>query len=84
MCEPSNMELAAYRKNAGLSQEELAREIGLKSKSYISEIEGRTRVPSLRVALKIEKWSRGAVSAADLNPEAAELIPARRRRARAA
>lgn len=73
------MDLATYRSDLGISQEECARAIGLKSKSYICEIEnGRT--PSLRVALKIEKWSRGKVTAASLNPEAAELVAPRRRR----
>ena len=74
------MDLAAHRKSLGLSQEQLARELGLASKSYISEIEGGSRTPPLRLAIKIERWSGGKITAASLCPDAAELrISARKR-----
>lgn len=47
--------LKQLRKKKGLTQEELARAIGLKSGSSISKIENGHFVPSLRVALKISK-----------------------------
>jgi hypothetical protein len=52
------------------------------SKGWISEIESGARPASLRLALKIEKWSQGAVPAASLSPIAADL--ARQKRGEAA
>lgn len=80
------MTLAEYRKSKGLSQAAVARELGLRSKGHISDIERAesTRTASLELALRIEKWSGGKVSAASICPIAAELIPAQRKRARAA
>lgn len=46
------MTLAEARKLKDWSQEELANKLGLKSKSYICEIENG-QVPSLRVAIAI-------------------------------
>lgn len=73
------MDLATYRAERGLSLEQCALELGLSatSKGWISEIEGGKRPASLRLALRIEKWSRGAVKATSLNP-AAELRGGRR------
>lgn len=69
------MDLASYRRELGLSQEDLALQLGLSatSKGWISEIETGARPASLRLALKIERWSSGAVSAAELSPIAADL-----------
>jgi transcriptional regulator with XRE-family HTH domain len=67
------MDLATYRKQRGLSQEDLAQHLGLSSKGYISNIEKGERAASLHVALKIEAWSEGAVPAASLSPVAAEI-----------
>ncbi len=64
------MDLASYRKSLGLSQEECARALGISSKGYVSGIERGARVASLRLAMRIERWSGGAVDAATLNPEA--------------
>jgi len=61
------MKLSDYRKSLGLSQEQVARALGLKSKSRICEIEGANKA-SAEMALKIERWSGGKVSAASLNP----------------
>jgi transcriptional regulator with XRE-family HTH domain len=65
------MDLAAYRKALGLTQEECARALGITSKGYISGIESGDRRASLKLALRIERWSRGKVRADSLNPEAA-------------
>jgi len=76
------MTLLEYRKAKGLTQEQCAHLLGLKSKSVISDIErGRAgrKVP-LALALRIEKWSAGKVSAASLCSLAAELLPARKTR----
>lgn len=62
------MTLAQHRKALGLSLEALAIELGLapSSKSWLSEIENGRREASLRLALKIERWSGGKVSAASI------------------
>lgn len=67
------MELATYRKSLGLSQEACAAALGLRSKSYISDIEAGNRPASLKLALKIERWSGGAVKASAISPAAAEI-----------
>ena len=65
------MDLRTYRKSQGLSQGQLAEMLGLSSKGHISDIERGTQAPSLAIALKIEAWSRGKVSAASLVPQQA-------------
>ena len=67
------MDLKAYREARGLSQEACASALGLRSKSYISEIETGARSASLHVALRIERWSEGKVLATSLCPVAREL-----------
>ena len=75
------MDLASFRKSRGLSQEECATELGLSatSKGWISEIEAHERDPSvgrpasLKLALKIERWSGGKVKAADICPIAEQV-----------
>lgn len=67
------MDLAKYRSDRGLSQEDLAKALGLKSKGYISDIEAGKRRASPRLAVRIEKWSEGHVSAERLNPAVAEF-----------
>ena len=69
------MELESFRKSRGLSQAELAREFGLRSKGYISDIEGKRQRCSLHLALRIERFSEGLVPAATLCPDAADLLP---------
>ena len=70
MCERLGMDIASLRKDLGLSQEEFAPRIGLKSKGHVCELEaGKT--PSIRVAIEIEKVSGGRIRAADLNPDVA-------------
>jgi DNA-binding XRE family transcriptional regulator len=68
------MDLKTYRKHhAKLSQEECARVLGIRSKGYICRIENEPLSASLKVALRIEKWSGGQVTAASLSREAADL-----------
>jgi len=70
------MDLASFRKSLGLSQEECATKLGLSatSKGWISEIEAYAldtkegRPASLKLAMKIERWSGGKVKAADICP----------------
>lgn len=62
------MDLASFRKSRGLSLEECAKELGLSptSKGWISEIERDRRDASLKLAMKIERWSKGAVKATSI------------------
>ena len=69
--EPRDMKIATFRKDVlGLSQEEFARRIGLKSKGQVSEIE-RDNKCSAKVALEIERISEGQISAATICPAVA-------------
>ncbi|MGZ3272407.1 MAG: helix-turn-helix domain-containing protein [Caulobacteraceae bacterium] len=70
------MDLAAFRRSKGLSQQQAAAALGLRSKGYFSRIETGVAVCPLKLALKIEKWSDGAVRAADLCPDDADLLTA--------
>lgn len=76
------MTLTEFRAARKLSLEQCAVELGLspKSKSWLSEIENGHRDASLRLALRIEKWSRGKVKASSVCPE---LLPANDASARA-
>jgi transcriptional regulator with XRE-family HTH domain len=69
------MTLAQHRAARGLSLEQCAVALGLSpsSKGWLSEIENGKRDASLRLALRIEKWSKGKVKAASV---CAELRPA--------
>lgn len=57
------------RKRLDISQEELARRVGLKSKSHLSEIERDKDVPSVRIALALERET--GIPADDLSPDVA-------------
>jgi DNA-binding XRE family transcriptional regulator len=70
LCERPAMEIAALRKELGLSQEAFAPLIGLGSKSHVCALENGVK-PSVRVALAIERVSGGRISAADLNEDVA-------------
>lgn len=65
------MDLAQHRKALGLSLEQTAIALGLAptSKGWLSEIENGKRDASLRLALKIERWSKGAVPASSVCAE---------------
>jgi len=57
------MKIADFRKNVlGISQEQFARLVNLKSKGYVSDIE-RLNACSPRIALEIERISDGAILA---------------------
>ena len=70
LCELYRMEIAALRKELGLSQEAFAVRVGLKSKGHVSTLE-RTGAASLRVAIEIDKLSGGRIPAGSLNPDVA-------------
>lgn len=59
-------DLAAFRTARGLTQAQLAKELGLKSKGYLSVIERGEEPCPLKLALQIERWSLGSVPALSL------------------
>ena len=65
------MLLSAHRQAKGLTLAQCATELGLSAKSvgWLSDIENGKRDASLRLALRIERWSDGAVTAASVNAE---------------
>lgn len=71
------MDLASYRKERGLTLAEAATELGLSrtSKSWLCEIEAvpRKRDASLKLAMKIERWSGGQVPATSVCAIAEEV-----------
>lgn len=69
------MSLAAYLKSIGKTQAQMARDLGLRSKGYLSHIaNGREDCP-LKLALKIEDLTQGNVTALSLVDAAdAELL----------
>ena len=50
--------LTQVRTNAGLSQSEIAKELGVKDRAIISQFEGGKRQPSLPVLLKYARLAR--------------------------
>lgn len=70
------MSLAAVRRARGLTQDQLAKELGLAGAGSISPIENGVVDPSLELALRIQVWSAGKVRATDLRPDLADLIEA--------
>lgn len=72
------MDFATFRKQRGLTLEACAKELGLSpsSKGWLSEIERggeKGRDASLKLAMKIERWSGGQVKAASICRIAAEV-----------
>lgn len=67
------MDLAAYRKSRGLSQAQVAVELGLSGKSYVSMLERRSRPVPVALALRIQRWSEGTVKATTLRPDDEDL-----------
>lgn len=65
------MTLTEYRTDLGLTLEQCAVQLGLSpsSKGWLSEIENGHRDASLRLAIRIERWSKGAVPAASVCAE---------------
>lgn len=66
--------LYEHRKRRGLTQAAAAEELEFKSDGFFSRIENG-ELPSLELALKIQRWSAGEVPAAELRPDLAHLIP---------
>lgn len=68
------MTLLTYRSELGLSLEQTAVQLGLRpsSKGWLSEIENGKKAASIRLAMRIERWSGGKVPAASVCPELAE------------
>lgn len=66
--------LSEYRASRGLTLEQMAVELELsaKSRGWLSEIERGVTDASLRLALRIERWSGGQVSAGSVCKELAE------------
>ena len=74
------MNLAELRKLRGWSQQQLADELGIRSKGHVSNIESGAETAGLRLALQIEAWSNGEVPAASLlSPDDADLLAHHRR-----
>lgn len=65
------MSFASFRAKRGITLEQCAVELKLSpsSKGWLSEIENGRKDASLRLALRIERWSDGAVTAASVNAE---------------
>lgn len=80
------MTFAQHRSARGLTLEQCAVELGLSasSKGWLSEIESGKREASLRLALRIERWSNGKVPASSVCSDAAISQPVRRRASRKA
>lgn len=60
--------IKAYREQAGLSQEALARQIGV-TQGLISHYEMGIKIPTARIAVAIEKATRGGIPRATLRPD---------------
>lgn len=69
--------IAQLRKDLGISQEQLAKRLGLKSKGHISQLERGDVTCSVETALKIENLSEGRIPASTLNPDVALVEQAR-------
>ena len=65
------MSFAEFRAERGLTLEQCAVELELApaSRGWLSEIENGRKDASLRLALRIESWSGGKVTAASVNRE---------------
>lgn len=68
--------LKRWRTEKGWTLEDAAREFGITSKGYLSEIENGKRC-SVSVALEIERVTEGAIPAASLSPDVALVDQAR-------
>jgi transcriptional regulator with XRE-family HTH domain len=64
------MKIRAFRKSRQLTLEQLGDALGV-TKGYLSQIENGIEACSAPLALKLEKFSGGALNAADLNQSVA-------------
>jgi len=72
--------LTEYRNQRGISQQQLADALGIRSKGHISNIESGFEPAGMRLALQIEAWSDGAVPADSLLSEDDAKLLANHRR----
>lgn len=70
------MDLESFRKARGLTQQQLAEAIGLRSKGSISMVERGIRDPSADLAIRLEHFSGGVLKAVDLRPDLADVTVA--------
>ncbi|WP_427792227.1 hypothetical protein [Brevundimonas diminuta] len=63
------MDLKAWRESKRLSQEDLAIQLGLRSKGRISRLESRADRWPTDLAIAVDRLSRGAVPVAELRPD---------------
>lgn len=68
------MTLADYLRGSGTSQRDFAARLGL-SPSYLCEIVRGRKTPGLRLAVRIERATGGAVRAASFAPLAEAVAP---------
>ncbi len=67
--------LVAMRKERGLTQQQFAAVLGVRSKVYVSQLENGVCPFTIELALKAERWVEGEIRAPDLLPlEQAELL----------
>ena len=67
------MRLTQWRERAGLTQEELAIQLGLRSRGRVNTLErGREPWPA-ELAVKIDRLTAGEVTVADLRPDLADV-----------
>jgi len=59
------MTLSEHMKNRGLLDKQVAHELGT-SRAFVTELRGRTKQPSLDLAVRIIEWSGGAITPAEL------------------
>lgn len=60
------MSLGKYREARGLTLDAVGAAVGVRSKGYLSRLEGGREHASIRLALRIQDWSGGAVRAESL------------------
>jgi len=64
ICESPSMKLSDYIQTKQIRRADAMAALDI-SAPYLSQLEGGTRVPSGRLALKIAQWSKGKVKAED-------------------
>ena len=62
-------DLLAWRKSAGLTQADLARQLGIRARSHISALESGLERVSAEQAIAIDRLSAGAVPVRELRPD---------------
>jgi transcriptional regulator with XRE-family HTH domain len=62
------MKLSEYRRSRDLTQQQVAEELGIESKGYVSRLETGAQEVPIELALRIEHWSGRKVLAVELLP----------------